>query len=95
MRIALAALAALLTVVGAQAQERACKDQVGEAKAAELVRECIDISPATHPPCNADNACSLISGEIRRGCDLARQDTTATVPPYCDTYSAASQPGGY
>ena len=28
------------------------------------------VSPATYPPCNVDNSCSMIRDEIRRGCAL-------------------------
>ena len=94
MRVVFAA-AALLLCGGAQAAEKSCTAEIGAAKAAELVHQCTDISPATHPPCNAANACSLIKSEIQRGCDLARQDSSASVPPYCAEYPTASQPGGY
>lgn len=38
--------------------------------AADLVEFCKQVSPATHPPCNASNECSLIEGEISRGCKM-------------------------
>jgi hypothetical protein len=36
----------------------------------ELVRQCLEVSPATHSPCNAQNSCKLIEDEIQRGCGL-------------------------
>ena len=47
----------LLTSAAAQAS---CRDEVGAAKAKIYVQHCRDVSPATRPPCNADNACTLI-----------------------------------
>ena len=59
-----------------------CREAVGAQHAQELVRKCIEVSPATHPPCNADNSCELIIGEIRRGCGLLADD----VPKFCRSY---------
>ena len=47
-----------------------CRAQIGEAAAARLVERCIQVSPATRPPCNAANPCDLIHGEIDRSCKL-------------------------
>ena len=30
------------------------------------IARCVQVSPATHPPCNAANPCSLIKDEIER-----------------------------
>jgi len=38
---------------------------------------CIQVSPATHPPCHADNPCALIRGEIDRSCKLWDKDPPA------------------
>jgi hypothetical protein len=35
-----------------------------------MVRDCLWVSPAIHPLCNAQNSWSLIIDEIRRGCGL-------------------------
>jgi hypothetical protein len=48
--------------------DRTCRDTIGEAASARLVARCIAVSPATHPPCNADNICALIQDEIERAC---------------------------
>ena len=78
-------LAFSLTSV-ANADEVSCRKEVGKKKAAVYVRQCINISPATHPPCNDKNACSLIIDEIKRGCGLAKNTEGADVPKYCDKY---------
>jgi hypothetical protein len=54
--------------------EPPCREQIGEAAAARLVERCIQVSPATRPPCNAANPCDLIQGEIDRSCKLWARD---------------------
>lgn len=48
----------------------ACSAQIGSAAAARLVKACRNVSPATHPPCNAANSCAIIEDEIARSCAL-------------------------
>lgn len=55
---------------GSGGQEKSCTKSVGKQVANELVRRCLQVSPATHPPCNAQNACKMIEDEIQRGCGL-------------------------
>src|SRR5467141_2118383 len=52
---------------------------VSKPVANELVRQCLQVSPATHPPCNAQNSCKLIEDEIQRGCGLLG----ANAPAFC------------
>jgi hypothetical protein len=59
-----------------------CLKTVGAVRANELVRRCLEVSPATHPPCSTDNSCSMIRNEIRRGCALIG----AEAPPFCEQY---------
>jgi hypothetical protein len=59
-----------------------CLNAVGIERSRQLVNECIQVSPATHPPCNAQNACSLIVEEIKRGCALIGQGA----PGFCAEY---------
>jgi hypothetical protein len=59
-----------------------CLISVGAKRSATLVNECLQVSPGTHPPCNAENACSLIVDEIRRGCGMLGQDA----PGFCAEY---------
>ncbi|MBB3872641.1 MAG: hypothetical protein KYX67_12290 [Brevundimonas sp.] len=56
------------------ASEIPCREQIGEAASARLVERCIQVSPATRPPCNAANPCDLIQGEIDRSCKLWARD---------------------
>jgi len=59
-----------------------CRQEVGAVKSAAYVRDCIKASPATHPPCNALNACSLIIDEIKRGC----AQMGPGIPAFCKRY---------
>lgn len=53
---------------------RSCAAEIGEAAAAKRVKICINVSPATHPPCNAANSCAMIEDEIARSCALFAGD---------------------
>jgi hypothetical protein len=68
--------------LGMARHETSCLISVGAKRSATLVNECMQVSPATHPPCNSQNACSLIVGEIRRGCGMLGQDA----PGFCAEY---------
>jgi hypothetical protein len=58
---------------------KSCEKTVGKQVANELVRQCLEVSPATHSPCNAQNSCKLIEDEIQRGCGLLG----ANPPAFC------------
>ena len=60
-----------------------CLTAVGQERAERLVQECSQVSPATHPPCNAQNSCVLIIDEIKRGCGLL---TPRDRPAFCAEY---------
>ena len=47
-----------------------CAADLGAAAAAKRVETCVQVSPATHPPCNAANSCAQIEDEIARSCAL-------------------------
>jgi hypothetical protein len=68
--------------LGTAARAESCQAELGARRAAALVRQCQEISPATHPPCNAANTCALIQSEVKRGCDMARNDA----PGWCHDY---------
>ena len=70
------------------ARMRPCTETAGPERSALMVRQCIQVSPATHPPCNADNICGLIRDEIIRGCTLIRagQAGTTPEPEFCEDY---------
>jgi hypothetical protein len=59
-----------------------CLNAVGVERSRQLVNECLQVSPATHPPCNAQNACSVIVDEIKRGCAMIGQ----SAPGFCAEY---------
>jgi hypothetical protein len=59
-----------------------CLQSAGPVKANRLVNECLQVSPATHPPCNAQNSCALIISEIRRSCSMLGQGA----PGFCADY---------
>jgi hypothetical protein len=68
---AVAGCAALLAgCAAAAAAPRSCHAEIGSRAAQVLVRRCISVSPATHPPCNALNPCALIREEIARSCAM-------------------------
>jgi hypothetical protein len=80
MRMALAA--GLLASPVALAANPSCREPVGAERAARYVAQCIEVSPATRPPCNAANPCTLIVEEIKRGCALL----TTGAPDFCKGY---------
>ncbi len=61
---------------------RSCRQSVGEDRAREMVEQCERVSPGTHPPCNAENSCQVITDEVRRGCQLLGRDA----PRFCEEY---------
>ncbi len=77
------ALLAVALLMPAGVADAASCAQERDADAKLLVDRCIEVSPATHPPCNAENACALIESEIRRGCGMLHG---AERPAYCDDY---------
>jgi len=78
--------AMLLVANGGSAFAASCRGEIGAAKAAALVRQCTEVSPATHPPCNASNPCALIIGEIKRGCGLLASGGSPPAPAFCRKY---------
>jgi hypothetical protein len=62
--------------------ERECRKSIGDDRARELVEQCRQVSPGTHPPCNAENSCRVITDEIRRSCQLLGRDG----PRFCEEY---------
>ena len=59
-----------------------CTVAVGAERAKRLVEQCLQVFPATHPPCNAQNSCQLVISEIKRSCALLGQ----TAPTFCSEY---------
>ncbi|WP_156088706.1 hypothetical protein [Pseudomonas viridiflava] len=65
----------------ANAADKSCAEAIGQKRAESLVKQCINVSPATHPPCNVANSCGMINSEVERGCGLLGDDPNA--PAYC------------
>ena len=64
-----------------EAQPVSCEAERGLEAAQALVDRCIQVSPATHPPCNVANPCAMIQAEIDRSCALWAEDDD--VPAEC------------
>lgn len=67
----------------ARPETQSCLQSRGAAQARTLVRQCIQVSPASRPPCNDANPCDLIIDEIGRGCAML----TTAVPQFCRLYA--------
>ena len=94
--LSLSALLASLAVSAcprAAAADLSCAQQVGPKLAAQLARECRQVSAATHPPCNAANACAMVIDEIERGCETPRDG--AQSPVFCLPAERAGTFQGY
>ncbi len=79
--LALSLLITLLPAFQANAADKTCAEAIGQKRAEMLVKQCINVSPATRPPCNVANSCALINSEVERGCGLLGDD--ANTPGYC------------
>lgn len=64
----------------APAAEGSCAAERGPQPAQLLVDQCIAVSPATHPPCNAANSCAMMEAEVARACGLL---DSANRPMFC------------
>ncbi|GLS44679.1 hypothetical protein [Methylobacterium brachythecii] len=81
MAIRLVLLAVALTAPS-WARAQSCTAEIGQRESQQLVERCLEVSPATRPPCNVSNACSLIESEIVRGCRIVAEDA----PRWCADY---------
>lgn len=50
------------------AAETSCILDQGSDGAIALAERCVAVSPASHPPCNPENPCKLMTDEIERAC---------------------------
>jgi len=80
--LSFAAFLAVGLFAAGSALAQSCKEEVGAEEAQTYVDQCIEVSPATRPPCNAENTCQLIWDEIARGCAMLGKDA----PEYCSEY---------
>lgn len=69
-------------------ENKSCRDDRGAEEAAQLVAQCSQVSPATHPPCKAENTCHAIESEIARSCGLL----TGRKPAFCASPPASQTP---
>jgi hypothetical protein len=87
-------------VFSASAQPATCRQQVGPQASALYVRQCLQVSPSSRPPCNPANPCDVMVAEIKRGCGLLHVPSSASSsqpsgssgmePHFCAQYLAAS-----
>lgn len=82
LQIAVAFAISLFAASTTAALAQSCKDEAGAEEAQTYVDHCIEVSPATRPPCNAGNPCDLIISEIVRGCEMLGNDA----PQFCGDY---------
>jgi len=79
-------IVSIILLAGAQVAafaEGSCRAEVGARQADIYVKQCREVSPATRPPCNAQNPCALIIAEIKRGCAML---SAAEAPAFCRKY---------
>jgi hypothetical protein len=82
-----------LACAPSSAADVSCAQQMGQQRATLLARQCRQVSPATHPPCNAANSCAMIIDEFERGCNLLAGESYR--PKFCDTKARAGAFQGY
>ena len=77
--------------VAAPTGPRSCASEIGQQAAERRAAVCRNVSPATHPPCNAANSCAMIENEIARSCVLLGKDGAlpADCRPAPDSKAAA------
>jgi hypothetical protein len=69
-------------IAASQALAGSCTDEARADDAQMYVGQCLEVSTATHPPCNADNPCQVIWDEVARGCQMLGDEA----PDYCSDY---------
>lgn len=72
-----------ITPYGDDSNGPSCERQVGEDRAKRMVEDCLAVSSATRPPCNAQNSCRMIVDEIRRSCSAME---ARNAPTFCKEY---------
>jgi hypothetical protein len=75
-----------LALTSGPALAQSCEQEVGKELASTYVDQCLEVSPATHPPCNAENSCELIQNEIARGCAIINNEAPEDLPDFCAEY---------
>ena len=81
----------LVTLSAGSVWAQPCRDEVGVTEAQVLVDQCRMSSLATHPPCNADNTCSVIVEHIKLSCEtLSKKESADGTPSFCAPYLTAA-----
>ncbi len=86
-------LLAALACSPSSAADVSCAQQMGQQRATLLAKQCRQVSPATHPPCNAANSCAMIIDEFERGCSMLVGESYR--PAFCGTKERAGTFQGY
>ncbi len=81
-----------ITHQGTPDSERSCIKEIGKKKAKALVNWCLDVSPATRPPCNVANSSKMIVEEIDRACKLHPDIFSCQAGRWCIKTSQAEIP---
>lgn len=55
-----------------------CTQTLGAARAQKLVKQCLEVTTATHPPCNALNDCATIADHVAQMCRNLRGNAPAS-----------------
>ncbi len=84
MRFSLAVTTFFALGLTTQAWAATCLQEAGPEDSKTYVEHCIEVSPATNPPCNAENSCQMIWDEIARGCSMLGNDA----PDFCEDYGS-------
>lgn len=86
-------LLAALACSSSSAADLSCAQQMGQQRATLLAQQCRQVSPATHPPCNAANSCAMIIDEFERGCNMLAGESYR--PKFCGSKGRAGTFQGY
>ncbi|PQO95195.1 hypothetical protein C5614_18055 [Massilia phosphatilytica] len=86
-------LLAALACSSSSAADLSCAQQMGQQRATLLAQQCRQVSPATHPPCNAANSCAMIIDEFERGCNMLEGESSR--PKFCVAKARAGSFRGY
>jgi hypothetical protein len=93
LRKSLPFLLAVLACSASSAADMSCAQQMGQQRATLLAQQCRQVSPATHPPCNAANSCAMIIDEFERGCNMLAGESNQ--PKFCVSKERAGTFQGY
>ena len=73
---------------GSLAQD-SCRDTMGEEGAQVYVAQCLEVTGATHPPCNVENSCEIMVRHITENCTAWSREIDEIglpMPEFCDAY---------